>query len=226
MHGTTRRTWAAGLAGVALVAGLTGCSGDGDGRAAAAARSSAPAVAKACTDGTFTWSAVKKTEKLTGVSGVQSLGKGGGTLSGPLERVYTPRASVKASGPAVSPAEVLFSLGKKIGEIQSDARTLAEADGGETWSFTDVNVKPPSLDGGRITVKDAGENVEYAGVREVAGDFSYTCPGGTTTKGRARTWQVDMAGVLDCQEGVDDGGMALQAARHSCEPGSPATRNA
>ncbi|MCX5423385.1 hypothetical protein [Streptomyces sp. NBC_00078] len=222
---STRGTWAAGLAGVALAAGLTGCSGGGDGRAAAAAKSSAPAVAKACTDGTYTWSAVKKTEKLTGVSGVQSLGKGGGTLSGPLERVYTPRASVKASGPALSPAEVLFSLGKKSGEIQSDARTLAEA-GGDAWQFTDVNVKAPPLDGGRITVEGPGEIVEYAGVREVAGDFSYTCPGGATTNGRARSWQEDLSGVVDCQEGFDGSGTARQAARLSCEPGSPATRNA
>ena len=224
MRCSTRGTWATGLAGVALVAGLTGCSGGGDGRAAA--KSSAPAVAKACADGTFTWSAVKKTEKLTGVSGVQALGNGGGTLSDPLRRVYTPRASVKVSGPAVSPGEVLFSLGKKTGEIESDARTLAES-GGDTWSFTDVHAKAPSLNGDRTTVEGAGEIVKYAAVREVAGDFRYTCPGGTTTKGQARSWQDDITGVLDCQEGVHHSeALSRQAARLSCEPGSPATRNA
>ena len=223
MHSTTRGTWAAGLARVALVAGLTGCSGGGDGRAAA--ERSAPAVAKACADGTFSWSAVKKTEKLTGVSGVQTLGKGGGRLSDPLRRVYTPHASVKASGPVVSSGEVLFSLGRKSGEIESDARTLAET-GGDTWSFTDVHAKAPALDGDSTTVEGPGKIVKYAGVREVAGDFSYTCPGGTTTKGHARSWQEDITGVLDCQEGFDSEGLDRQAARLSCEPGSPATRTA
>ncbi|NUQ97212.1 MAG: hypothetical protein HOY79_11855 [Streptomyces sp.] len=220
MRGSTRGTWAAGLAGVVLVAGLTGCSGGGDGMAAA--KSSAPAVAKACANGTFSWSGVKKTEKLTGFSGVQMLGKGGGPLSGPLTRVYTPRKSVKASGPAVSPAEVLFSLGKKAGAIESDARTLAE----DTSGFTDVHAKAPSLDGGRTTVEGAGEIVKYRAVREVTGDFSYTCPGGTTAKGHAGSWQDDITGVLDCQESVGHSGIAREAARHSCEPGSPATRNA
>ena len=222
MRGSTRGTWAAGLAGVALVAGLTGCSGGGD--AKAAAKSSAPAVAKACADGSFTWSAVRKTARLTGVSEVQSQGNGGGRLTGPLKRVYTPRPSVQASGPAVSPAEVLFSLGKKAGVIESDARTAAESDVG-TW-FTDVNAKAPSLDAGRITVKGPGENVQYAGVREVEGDFNYTCPGGTTTKGHARSWLEDLSGVLDCQEAFHESqGIGHQAARLACKPGSPATRN-
>ncbi|MGW2719491.1 hypothetical protein [Streptomyces sp. NPDC001492] len=224
MRGGTRGTWAAGLAGVALVAGLTGCSGGGDGGGKAAAKSSAPAVAKACAGGTFTWSGVKKTEKLTGFSGVQKLGKGGGTLSGPLTRVYTPRVSVKVSGPAVSSAEVLFSLGKKAGVIESDAPTLAE-EGGDASGFTDVHAKAPSLDGDSTTVEGAGETVKYKGVREVTGDFTYTCPRGTTTKGHARSWQEDITGVLDCQESVGHSGIAREAARHSCEPGSPATRN-
>ncbi|WLW52432.1 hypothetical protein [Streptomyces sp. YU58] len=226
MRGITRRTGAAGLAAVALLAGLTACTGDkGKRDSRSSGKGDKAAVVNACADGTFTWSGVKKTDRLTGVSEVESLGKGGGKLTKKLERVYTPRPSVKATGPAVSSAEVLFSLGKKIGEIETDARTLAAADG-ETWSFTDVHVKAPDINDGSTEPDGAGHFVHFAGVREVTGDFSYACPGGRTTTGHARTWQVDITGVLACDESVGDSDLAVQAARRSCEEGSPATRDA
>ncbi|MCD7439041.1 hypothetical protein K4B79_12475 [Streptomyces lincolnensis] len=226
MRGITRRTGAAGLAAVALAAALTACTG-GEGKrdSRSSGKGDKGAVVKACADGNFTWSDVKKTDRLTGVSEVESLGEGGGRLTMRLERVYTPRPSVRTTGPAVSSAEVLFSLGKKIGEIKTDARTLAEADG-ETWSFTDVNVKAPDINDGATETDGAGRFVHFAGVREVTGDFSYACPGGRTTTGHARTWQVDITGVLACDERAGDSDLAAQAARRSCEEGSPATQDA
>ncbi|GHE32838.1 hypothetical protein [Streptomyces capitiformicae] len=221
-----RNSAAAGLAAVALVVGLTACTGDEKDEPKSSGKSDKAAV-KACADGTFTWTGVKKTEKLTGVSQIESVGAGGGKLTERLERVYTPRPSVETTGPAISSGEVLFSLGKKIGEIQSDARTLAEAEAeGDTSSFTDVNVKAPDINDGSTEVDGAGEFVEFAGVREVAGDFSYACPDGKTTTGHARTWQIDITGVLQCDEEVDGSDLALQAARHSCEEGSAATESA
>ncbi|MFF4798464.1 hypothetical protein ACFY1U_08615 [Streptomyces sp. NPDC001351] len=222
MRGVTRG-WAVALTAVTVAAGLAGCTGSGDGDGKAATRSSAPAVAKACANGSFTWTGVKKTDRLTGVSAPEpSRGRTIRTTN-PIERVYTPKPSVRTEGPALPPAEVLFSLGKKIGEIDSDAATLADVNG-DTWAFTDVHQKAPNLDSRFSEVSDPGETVQYAGVREWEGDFRHTCPGGRTTTGHARNWTVDLQGILSCDEYVDSG-IARQAARLSCEPGSPATRN-
>ncbi|MDN3026528.1 hypothetical protein [Streptomyces sp. S.PB5] len=226
MRGKARRTWTAGLATVALAAGLaacTGSSGDG-GKDGSGDKTSAKPVAKACANGTFTWFDVEKSDRLTGVSDLHPLPEGV-TMTSHMERVYTPRASVKTQGPALSPAEVLFSLGKKIGEIDSDAPTLAAA-GGDTWAFTDVNGKAPSLDSGIVGGDNAGDFVTYAGVREVTADFQYSCPDGTATTGQARQWTVDIGGVLSCDEAVDTDDLARQAARRSCEAGAVATRDA
>ncbi|MFI8229377.1 hypothetical protein ACIGDI_11140 [Streptomyces sp. NPDC085900] len=219
MRGTSRGSWAVGLAAVTLAAGLTGCTGGGKSHGA-----EARAVVKACADGTFTWSGIRRTDELTGVSEMEVLGAGGGPLTDTVRRVHTPRPSVRATGPDLSAAEVLFSLGKRIGEIDSDARTLAEDDEGTTYTFTDVHAKAPTL-GNRITrTHGAGHIVQYAGVRMVEGDFRYSCPGDGITTGHARNWTVDMAGILDCQTDVGHSVLARQAAGRSCEPGSPATR--
>ncbi|MGW2572519.1 hypothetical protein [Streptomyces sp. NPDC001537] len=222
MRGITRG-WAAALTVVTVAAGLAGCSGGGDGDRKAAP-SSAPAVAKACANGSFTWTGVQKTDRLTGVSAPEPSGGRTVRTTNPIERVYTPKPSVRTEGPALSPAEVLFSLGKKIGEIDSDAPTLADVNG-DTWAFTDVRQKAPNLHNRFSEVSGPGETVQYAGVREWEGDFRYTCPGGRPTTGHARNWTLDMQGNLSCDESVDSG-IARQAARLSCEPGSRAARKA
>ncbi|GAB2724851.1 hypothetical protein [Streptomyces bullii] len=218
MRGTARRSMAAALTTAALVAALTACtsdSGGGKDTRAGAGRTgdSGGAAATACADGTYTWSHVTRRDRLTGVSKPERLGTGGGTLRNPVERVYTPRPSVRADGPAPAAAEVLFSLGKKIGEIESDARTLAEA--GDTWAFTDLDASAPDLDDDRSSPGAAGEFVQYAGVRYVAADFRYTCPDGRTTTGHARNWTVDIGGLLDCTEPPETG-LAREAAARSC----------
>ncbi|OUD03959.1 hypothetical protein CA983_06830 [Streptomyces swartbergensis] len=199
-----------------LVTGLTACAGDDR---APEPRKTDRAVMKACADGTFTWSRVTERDRLTGVSALERLGAGGGRLHNPMRRVYTPSPSVRADGPAPPAAEILFSLGKKTGEIDSDARTLAEA-GGDTWSFTDVRLPAPKLDDDRVTPRAAGEFVQYAGVREVSADFRYTCPDGKAVSGHARNWTVDIGGLMDCEEKADSP-LAREAAWHSCEPAAP-----
>ncbi|MCK8434508.1 hypothetical protein G3I77_16215 [Streptomyces sp. D2-8] len=211
MRGMVGRACTAGLVIGVLVAGLTACTGDaggdGDGKGG-------KAVAKACAGGTFTWSHITKRDRLTGVSEPERLGEGDGSLRNRMRRVYTPSPSVRADGPAPSPAEILFSLGKKIGEIDSDARTLAEA-GGDTWAFTDVRLPAPDLDDGRVTPHAAGEFVQYAGVREVAADFRYICQDGRTVSGHARNWTVDISGLTDCDERPDSA-LAREVVRRSC----------
>ncbi|MFJ4277740.1 hypothetical protein [Streptomyces massasporeus] len=207
------RVCGAGLVVGVLVAGLGACTGGESG--AGQGRKTGKPVATACADGTFAWSHLTARDRLTGVSAPERLGKGGGRLQNPMRRVYTPSASVRADGPAPSPAEILFSLGKKAGEIDSDARTLAEA--GETWPFTDVRQPAPELDTDRITPRAAGAYFQYAGVKEVAADFRYRCPDGRTVSGHARNWTVDFAVLTDCAVRPDSP-VAREAARRSCEP--------
>ncbi|MER7404499.1 hypothetical protein ABT373_18870 [Streptomyces sp. NPDC000070] len=218
MRGTAGRAWTAGLVIGVLVAGLTACTADTDGDGAD--RKTSRAAAEACADGTFTWSRITRRDRLTGVSQAERLGAGGGTTRNEMRRVHTPRPSVRADGPVPSAAEVLFSLGKRTGEIESDARTLAEAGRGEAGAFTDLHRPVPKLDPDRLTTGTAGNFVQYAGVKEVAADFRYACPDGSTASGHARTWTVDITGILDCDEDTDSP-LARAAARHSCEPTAP-----
>ncbi|MEU2913638.1 hypothetical protein ACFYM3_14500 [Streptomyces massasporeus] len=214
MRGTVGRVCGAGLVIGVLVTGLGACTGEAGGDEAGKGRRTGKAAAQACADGTFTWSQVTKRDRLTGVSDPERLGEGGGSLQNRMRRVYTPRPSVRADGPAPSPAEILFSFGKKTGEIDSDARTLAEA-GGDTWSFTDVRLPAPDLDDDRVTPHAAGEFVQYAGVREVSADFRYTCPDGRAVSGHARNWTVDISGLTDCDERPDSA-LAREVARRAC----------
>jgi hypothetical protein len=214
MRGMVGRACTAGLVIGVLVTGLTACTGDAGGDEAGKGRKSGKAEAKACADGTFAWSRVTQRDRLTGVSDPERLGEGGGSLQNRMRRVYTPRPSVRADGPAPSPAEILFSFGKKTGDIDSDARTLAEVSG-DTWAFTDVRLPAPRLDDDRVTPHAAGEFVQYAGVREVSADFRYTCPDGRTASGHARTWTVDISGLTDCDERPDSA-LAREVARRAC----------
>ncbi|SMQ18682.1 hypothetical protein SAMN06272771_5137 [Streptomyces sp. Ag82_O1-12] len=214
MHDMVGRACMAGVVIGVLVTGLTACTADAGGDGDSKGGKGGKAVAKACAGGTFTWSHVTKRDRLTGVSESERLEEGDGSLRNRMRRVYTPKPSVRADGPAPSPAEILFSLGRKIGEIDSDARTLAEA-GGDTWSFTDVRLPAPDLDDDRVTPHAAGEFVQYAGVREVSADFRYTCPDGRTVSGHARNWTVDISGITDCDERPDSA-LAREVARRSC----------
>ncbi|GGW88507.1 hypothetical protein [Streptomyces lomondensis] len=211
MRGRVRPARAAGLVIGVLATGLAACTGGGG---AARDHETDRPTAAACANGTFTWSHVNKRDRLTGVSEPERLEADGGPTRNALRRVHTPRPSVRADGPVPSAAEVLFSLGKKTGEIDSDAPTLSEA-GGDTWAFTDVRQPAPELDTDRVTPHAAGEFYQYAGVREVSADFRYTCPDGRTASGHARNWTVDLAGLADCGERPDSA-LAREAAQHAC----------
>ncbi|MGW0578682.1 hypothetical protein ACWD25_22565 [Streptomyces sp. NPDC002920] len=230
MRETIRGAWPAGLITAALLTGLVACTGgakdDGAKPSGATGPASASPVAgkQACTNGTYTWSGVRTAERLTGVSEPERLGKDGGRLTYPLARVYTPHQSVEAEGPAPSSSEVLFSLGRKAGVIDSDAATLAEDDG-MTYSFTDVNAKAPELnEDGTDSVDGAGLFVRYAFMTEVEGDFRYSCADGTAVLGHAVGWKTDAGGLLDCDRSVTEA-MARTAAELVCAPGSAAAKH-
>ena len=212
-----------GLALAALLAGAVGCSsGSGDAgktsdSATAGTKGAQPAVAdKACANGTYTWINIEKPTRLLGVSDVETLGKGGGTLKHRVRRLATVRIAVQAGTGAPAAKEILTSLGKKIGEIDSDDYVGA---------FTEVGRKGPGLNDGGAAPEESGRFVQYAAVRVVEADFRYTCPGGRTTIGHAESWTVSIDGVLECDTGTGNA-TAREAARLSCGADSVAAKAA
>ncbi|WDV54309.1 hypothetical protein PV963_30100 [Streptomyces coeruleorubidus] len=142
MRGTIRLTCTAGLVVGVLVAGLTACTG-GHGRRQGR---QGPQDRHGRGDG------------LRGrhLHLVPRNEVGEDTTRSAMRRIHSPRPPVRAGGPAPFAAEVLFPLGKKTGEIESDARTLAEAGKEEAGAFTDVHRPearprpPPDRRGGRV----------------------------------------------------------------------------
>jgi hypothetical protein len=66
MRVRARRIWAAALATAVLTAGAAACTGgDGNGDDKSSGRNDKTSL-QACTGGTFTWSGVTKTDRLTG----------------------------------------------------------------------------------------------------------------------------------------------------------------
>ncbi|WP_055530165.1 hypothetical protein [Streptomyces graminilatus] len=225
-----------GFALAALLAGAVGCtSGSGDAAkksdssATAGARKAPAAVAAtACANGTYTWFNIEKPTRLLGVTDVETLGKGGGELKKKLKRLATVEISVQAGHGAPAAAEVLFSLGKKVGEIDSDAASLKDADG-ISWQFLKVGHKGPDLNDSRMSVAGSGRFVQFAAVRVVEADFRYSCPGGRTSIGHAKSWIVPIDGVIECDSKLEsftrrDDAAVREAALFSCEPGSAATK--
>ncbi|MHC5904454.1 hypothetical protein ACVNF4_11190 [Streptomyces sp. S6] len=224
-----------GLAVLAVLAavGLTACTGGSDDDRATAPDGETPSLspvptAQACKDGTYTWSGIQRTDRLTGVSAaVEVSGElidKSQKLELPERRVFTPQISVTAQGPALPSAEILFSLGKKTGEIDSTARTLAEDDGGG-YLFTEVGNHPVALDGTSITPNAAGTFVSYEGVVEVRGNFRYTCADGSVVQGQAQSWTDSVGGVFQCDKPLDADAFRRLAAQRSCKPNDAALRS-
>jgi len=213
-----RRKWAATLVTVCLLTGVGGCTGGresgGGGERGASGEAVLPVPGpKACANGSYTWTGVKQADQLTGVSEAEQLGKGGGELRNEVQRVYTPEVAVRAEGPRLAVKEVLLALAREIG--------LADEFDEEGGPLAQVNGVAPELTDGVASVQGAGRFVRYAGVKTVEGDFRYSCPGGAVTEGHAKSWKVDISGVLDCRERAGQA-IAVRAARLSCEPGDPA----
>jgi len=214
---------AVGFALAALLAGAVGCtSGSGDaGKTSASAGTKgaqAAAAGKACANGTYTWINIEKPTRLVGVSDVETLGKGGGTLKHKVRRLATFQVGVQAGTGAPAAKEVLTSLGRKIGEIGAD-------EDGTGAAFTDVDGKAPELNDGSSTLNSSGRFVHYVALRVVEADFRYTCPGGSTTIGHAKSWIVPIDGVLECSQSTGNA-TAREAARLSCGADSVAAKTA
>ncbi|MFI6420244.1 hypothetical protein ACIBG6_22940 [Streptomyces sp. NPDC050842] len=217
-----RQTWLSACAVVTLIAGTAACTSDGPERAAKPTRAAAATAAAdtACANGTYAWFNVDKRDVLTGVAEKQKLGKGGGKLTNKLAPLHTPRVTVTfEKGPRVRAEAVLRSLGLHVDE--------GDAADGVAGEFTNVRRPAPDLNAGRTRVDGAGTFVDYAYVRQVTADFRYTCADGKRAVGRATSWIIDGAGVLECAQPLRDmeaGEPALTAARLSCGPDAPAAK--
>ncbi|MFJ1654882.1 hypothetical protein ACIOC2_26650 [Streptomyces sp. NPDC088337] len=212
---------------VALTGGAVGCtSGTGTSEQHSGASNNSRdggARAATCANGTFTWFNVERPDRLLGVSEPEEMSKGGGRLTHKVRRVGTVQTAVRAEGAVPASEEVLFSLGKKIGEIDSSAATLKDVTD-QKWRFTEVGDQGPRLnDDGPAKVHGPGRFVQYSAVRAVEADFRYTCPAGSTTAGHAKSWTVPMEGLVECGTRTDKA-IARQAARRACGAGSAAAK--
>ncbi|MGW3248278.1 hypothetical protein [Streptomyces sp. NPDC001070] len=221
------RRWIAAFVATLAVASTGACTATAT-HTEPKASATAPALGpRACANGTYQWFNVEQPLRLTALSGVQTLGKDGGTFkeTAPKNRVSWPVTSVSASGPALPARDVLFSLAKWIGEAQ-------EGDDAASLAFTDVGRKPEDPNASRaISSESAGRYVEYEEAHIVEADFRYTCPGAkAVTIGHAKSWTIEGGGSLECGTRVQDASkwltVAREAARLSCGPKSAAAQTA
>ncbi|MEE1816387.1 hypothetical protein PUR59_15365 [Streptomyces sp. SP18ES09] len=200
----------------ALLAGAVACTDGGAGPAEPTAK----ATAAPCANGTYTWFNVDRRDVLTGVAAKQKLGKGGGTLTNRIAPLHTPLTAVTfVKGPQADVKATLLSLGARFKD--SDAAL------GDAYDFADVHRALPKNEPNSTVVQGAGEIVEYTWVREMTGDFRYTCGDAEPTTGRAIGWDTDGAGILECSTTVPKAGErqpVLEAARMACGPDSPAAK--
>ncbi|MFF8377931.1 hypothetical protein ACF07V_17605 [Streptomyces sp. NPDC015661] len=216
------KTGLSACAVAALLTGTVACTSESGGTAPRPTHAAATATptATACAGGTYTWFNVDTREVLTGLAEKQKLGKGGGRLTHTVSPLHTPLTAVTfEKGPRVDPKATLHSLGARIGD--------PDAVDAEGYGFADVHRAAPKLDSKTATVLGAGTFVEYAYVRQVTGDFLYTCADGTRAAGRAIGWTTDGSGLLECSTPIEDmkaDEAPREAALLSCGPGSAAAR--
>ncbi|MDX3077009.1 hypothetical protein ACIP98_32600 [Streptomyces sp. NPDC088354] len=192
-------------------------------------KASATALAlgpKACANGIYQWFNVERPIRLSALSDVETLGKGGGKFKQLEHRVSWPETAVSSRGPALPSRDVLFSLAKFVGEAQ-------EGDEAAGFAFAEVGREPDDPNASRaISSEGAGRFVMYEETYVVEADFRYTCPHAkTVTTGHAKSWTVEGGGTLECDTRIvvdgraqPDPAAAREAARLSCGPKSIAAR--
>ncbi|WP_405731685.1 hypothetical protein OG885_16390 [Streptomyces sp. NBC_00028] len=197
------RTWVVGAALVALGAGLTGCSGDSDARAGA------------CADGTYAWSGVRHTEKVTYLAEPITIEKPTASYKAQLNVidtvVYHQTISPRPKG--ASSSDVLASLG-----------TYLKLDGPAGGSSGRINT---SIGAGyeEGTGLEKGSYYAWGYVNLVDADFTYTCGDGEPAKGHVRSWDKTGSDFRSCAEAApSDSGR--EAAARRCPTGSRAAQEA
>ncbi|MGW1973773.1 hypothetical protein ACWCOY_36715, partial [Streptomyces tubercidicus] len=164
------RRWIAALVATLAVASTGACTASATHTEPKATAKTLALGPKACTHGSYQWFNVEQPVRLSALSDVETLGKGGGKVTKLKYRVSWPVVSVSSRGPALPSRDVLFSLAKKVGEAQ-------EGDDPTGMAFTDVDRKPEDPNASRlISSEGGGRLVMYDQTYVVEADFRYTCP--------------------------------------------------
>ncbi|MFB6843320.1 hypothetical protein ACFCXS_00375 [Streptomyces sp. NPDC056373] len=204
MRGTVGRVCGAGLVVGVLVAGVGACSWSAGDRTTA------------CTNGTYDWSGVRRTQKLTALSDPIFFEKVTAFYSAKLkpvdERVYRP--SVTGAPRGVGAAAVITALGRhlKVGEPLADP------------SEREVPERDHYFEAATGDLKGAYYSWGY--VRLVTADFTYTCADAEPVTGQVLTWEGTGSGFMPCSEEPPEGVAGRAAADELCPAGSRAARAA
>ncbi|MFJ4277581.1 hypothetical protein [Streptomyces massasporeus] len=204
MRGTARRISGTALATVVLSAGMAACT-DGKGGSA-----------RSCTDGTYAWSDVRRSEELTELADPIRLEKRTASYSARLKPVGDTgvRPTVNGTPHGVRAADVIKALGKhlRVGEPLAgpSERDVPEEDLGHVFEAATGDLK--------------GAYYSWAYRKTVEADFAYTCGSNASVKGHVRTWEETGTGFLPCSSSPSESMAGRQAARESCPEGSEAAK--
>ncbi|MFI9175143.1 hypothetical protein [Streptomyces lincolnensis] len=207
MRGTAQRAWVAGLATVALAAGLTACSGGSDEK---------DERAKACTDGTYAWSGVQRSEKLVELADPIRFEKTTSSYAAELKPVddTVHRVTVSTAPEGVGAAGVIKALGRHL-KVEEPL-----AGPSETWTPEEQGHYYEAAAGDY-----KGDYYSWGSIRLVDADFTYTCGSGDPVKGHVTTWEGTGTGFLPCASDPVDSPAARTAALQTCPAGSPAAKD-
>jgi hypothetical protein len=207
---TGRTSAVAGLAAVALAAGLTACTGGtDDGKDDAA-------PAKVCTDGAYAWSGVRQWEELAELADPINITKKTDFYEAKLKPVSDNRYRPKATGApkGVGAEGVIKALGK---HLKTEERLAYPSE-------------PAIPETGHIFENGTGDlkgsYFAWSSVDLVEADFAYTCGGSDPVKGHVVSYTTAPSGWWDCSDELTMGEAALKAAQLSCPEGSRAAQAA
>ncbi|MEG8281318.1 hypothetical protein [Streptomyces sp. AHA2] len=200
MRGTARRISGNVLATVVLSTGLAACTGGKE-------ESAGP-----CTDGTYAWSNVRRSEKLTELADPIRLKKKTASYSARLKPVSETgvRPTVNGTPRGVRAPDVIKALGKHL---------RADEPLGDP---SEPDVTGHTFEAATGDLKGAYYSWRYR--KEVEADFTYTCSSNAPVKGHVQTWEETGSGFLPCFSDPSELKSGRQAARASCPEGSKATK--
>ncbi|MFF7451924.1 MULTISPECIES: hypothetical protein [unclassified Streptomyces] len=193
------RAWVAGAATVALAAGLTGCGGSEE-------------RAGSCADGTYAWSGVRHTERLTRLADPVVIKKRTDSYKVRLRSADTVTyyTTVSPKPPGAGTSGVLAALGR---HLKAEEPLGGASDRVNPRLDTYYEVRTGDLQGAYYA---------WNALKLVDADFTYTCASGGPVKGHVRTWEGSETGFLSCADAPRTGAAAHEAAVRSCPTGSRA----
>ncbi|MFF5495244.1 hypothetical protein [Streptomyces aquilus] len=196
-----RQTWVAGAALVALAAGLTAC-GDSDTRAGS------------CVDGTYTWSGVERTQKVTKLASSLTIAKTTASYKARLQVIDTVvyHRTVSPVPPGAGASGVLAALDEHLDVDESKVGA-----GSVDTRYGDSYVEGTAL--------HKGAYYAWSYVELVDADFTYTCEDVEPVKGHVRTWDEIGSDIRPCAEAAPSES-GREAAARRCPTGSKAAQEA